>query len=172
MNASPLAQFDGILIDGLEFCARVYGLFEEVRRQAGGASRLRRRSSRAEKKLLEELLPICKYLQASIRPGRYISVRWFDGSQRYDAELVQRGALIDHGFFPAACFLEVTSAMHPNDHLHRELLDTVGSSFGPGNLRRTRNRNIESQPVLQTNRAFVEYFASIVVAQLGKKGGT
>ncbi|MFH0934926.1 MAG: hypothetical protein V1879_06940, partial [Pseudomonadota bacterium] len=93
MATDPLAQFDGHLIDGLQFCSMAYELFESIRNTPEGLTRLRRRA-RPEKKLLEEILPICKYVQTSYRPGRYISVRWINGSQQYDAELVQRGAYV------------------------------------------------------------------------------
>jgi hypothetical protein len=53
---------------------------------------MRMRPSALEKKLLEELLPICMYVQASYRPGRYTSVRWLKGNQAYDAEVRQVGA--------------------------------------------------------------------------------
>jgi hypothetical protein len=81
MPITPLDEFDGKLLDGLEFCSKVYALFESIRHADDGPSRLRMRPSRLEKKLLEELLPICKYVQASYRLGRYISVCWVDGSQ-------------------------------------------------------------------------------------------
>src|SRR5450759_2543006 len=108
MATSDLGEFDGKLIDGLEFCANVYALFEAIRNSPDGSSRLRMRPSRLEKKLLEELLPICRYVQASVRPGRYISIRWVDGDQQFDAEIHQRGAYVTQAYYPANAFLEVT----------------------------------------------------------------
>lgn len=64
MSISPLSQFDGELIDGLQFCAMTYALFEQIRSTESGPSRLRMRATKVEKKLIEELLPICKYVQA------------------------------------------------------------------------------------------------------------
>ena len=80
--------------------------------------------------MLEELLPIAKYVQANYRPGRYISVRWMDGSQPFDAQIEQRGAYVSENHYPSVGHLEVTCAMHPNEYLSRELLDTKGSAFG------------------------------------------
>ncbi len=122
-----------------------------------------------EKRLLEELLPICTYLQASYRPGRYISVRWIDGPQTYDAELEQRGAYVGENYYPPTGFLEVTSAMHPNEYLSRELLDSEGFAFGLEGLRRRENRSIESVPAGYSNRDFVEKFAGFVLDQVAKK---
>lgn len=169
MKASPLAQFDGKFLDGLEFCSKVYALFESIRAADDGPSRLRQRPTSLEKKLLEELLPICKYLQASYRPGRYISVCWVDGNQKYDAEVLQRGAYVTHAYYPAKGFLEVTCTMHPNEYLSRELLDTKGSVFGLEGIRRLKSREIESVPVGYTNKEFIESYSNLVRAQIAKK---
>jgi hypothetical protein len=169
MKTSSLAQFDGKLLDGLEFCSKVYALFEQIRSEHDGPSRLRRRPTRVEKKLLEELLPICKYVQASYRPGRYMSVRWMDGSQQYDAELLQNGAYVAQSYYPEAGFLEVTCTMHPKEYLLRELLDKKGGGFGLEGMRRLKDGEIESLPVLHRNREFVESYAKLVVSQIAKK---
>jgi hypothetical protein len=81
MASASFSQIDGILLDGLNFCGKVYELFESIRHTEDGRSRLRMRTSEVEKKLVEELLPICKYLQTKYRSGRYISVKWVNGSQ-------------------------------------------------------------------------------------------
>jgi hypothetical protein len=65
MNCPALAEFDDTFLDGLYFCNRTYALFETIRGRPDGVSRLRRKPSKLEKKLLEELLPIAKYVQAS-----------------------------------------------------------------------------------------------------------
>lgn len=88
---SQLSEFDGKFIDGLEFCKKAYSLLEEIRSTETGISNLRMRASDLEKKLLEEILPICKYVQNSYRAGRYISICWVDGSQQYDAKVSESG---------------------------------------------------------------------------------
>jgi hypothetical protein len=118
---------------------------------------------------LEELLPICTYVQANYRPGLYISVRWIDGRQTYDAEIEQTGAHVSESSYPAKAFVEVTSAVHPNEYLSRELLDTVGFAFGLDGLRRLENGSIESVPVSHTNRNFIDKFSSLVLGQVAKK---
>lgn len=147
----------------------MYALFEQIRNANDGPSRLRRRPSPVEKKLLEELLPICKYVQASYHLGRYISVRWVDGSQQYDAQLLQDGAYVTQGFYPDAGFLEVTCTMHPKEYLQRELLDKKGIAFGLDGIRRLKNGEIESKPVLHRNREFVESYAKLIISQIKKK---
>jgi hypothetical protein len=169
MNPSLLDQFDGELIDGLQFCSKVYALFEDIRNSDDGRSRLRMRSSVVEKKLIEELLPICKYVQSKYRAGRYISVRWVNGSQQFDAEVTQTGAYVEHEFFPATAHLEVTCVMHPTDYLSRELLDKMGSAFGLDGLRRLNSGEIESKPVSYLNQEFVQSYSKLVVKQIEKK---
>lgn len=156
-------------MDGLRFCSKVYRLFESIRRSEGGASRMRRRPTRLEKKLLEELLPICRYVQASYRIGRYMSIRWIDGDQQYDAELRQRGAYVSKNYYPAKAHLEVTCVMHPNEHLVRELLDTKGHAFSLEGIRRLKNRDIESVPKAYSNRDFVERYAEFATQRLSAK---
>jgi hypothetical protein len=169
MENTSLAEFDRQLLDGLYFCSRVYTLFESVRKSPGGVSRLRRRTTKTEKRLLEELLPIAKYVQSSYRLGRYIAVRWIDGSQQYDAELVQEGSYVCENYYPATAFLEVTNAVHPKEHMNRELLDKKGSAFGLEGIRRLKSGELVSEPVGYSNRDFVEKFSHIVLKELNKK---
>jgi hypothetical protein len=169
MKSTALAEFDDNFLDGLYFCTRVYTLFEAIRTQPDGPSRLRRRPSRVERKLLEELFPIVKYVQASYRPGRYIGVRWKDGNQNYDAELRQEGARVTENIYPSSAFLEVVSAVHPNEHLRRELLDTEGFAFGLDGIQRLKTRKVASKPVGYMNGDFIAKFATIILKQLHAK---
>ena len=169
MKPDELAALDGNDLDGLVFCAQTYALFEQIRRSPDGTSRLRRRPSRLEKRLLEELLPICKYVQHAYRPGRYIKVRWIDGSQSFDAELVQFGPLVDQGYYPAKAFLEVICIVHPKEHMKREHLDKRGGTFGLEGLSRNSRGEIESSPIVYTNRKYIEVFRTLVLHGLAKK---
>lgn len=169
MPTSGLTQFDNKLIDGLQFCAMVYTFFESVRRSDGGISRLRMRPTSLEKKLLEELLPICIYVQANYRIGRYISVRWINGNQQYDAEIVQKGALVTPNFYPEIGYLEVTCAMHRNEYLSRELLDSKGLTFGLDGIRRLKSGEIESIPVGHSGKEFIQTFSKLILKRISKK---
>lgn len=169
MSTSPLSEFDGNLLDGLEFCSKVYTLYQSIRDADDGPSRFRMRPSKLEKKLLEELLPICRYVQASYRTGRYISVRWVDGNQGYDAEIVQRGAYVSVNSYPATAHLEVTCAVHKNEHLIRELLETDGVAFGVEGVRRLKNRKIESIPKGWSGNEHVESYSKLVLEEISKK---
>jgi hypothetical protein len=169
MPDTPLAQFDGHLLDGLTFCSHVYALYESIRSSPDGVTRMRIRPNRVDKKLLDELMPICRYVQDSYRPGRYISVRWTDGNQQCDAEIRQHGAYVGQNFYPAKGYLEVTCTMHPKEHLNRELLEKRGSSFGLEGIRRLKGREIESLPVGYSNSDFVDAYSELVLKQVAKK---
>ena len=139
-DQSHASQLDSNLLDGLDFCSKVYRLFESIRATEGGRSRLRMRASDVEKKLIEELLPICKYVQTEYRAGRCISMKWVNGNQQFDAEICESGGHVDVGHHPASAHLEVTCVMHPNDYLNRELLNDGGVAFGVEGIRRVKGR--------------------------------
>jgi hypothetical protein len=132
MADPAVSQIDGKVLDGLQFRAKVYGLFENIRSTPEGRSRLRMRASEVEKKLVEELLPICKYVQTKYRAGRYISVKWVNGSQQFDAEISQSGAHVELGDYPAAGPLELMDVMHPNDYLSNRQTTSARSSCTTG----------------------------------------
>jgi hypothetical protein len=101
-----LADFDNRLINGMDFCKKAYSLFENIRRSPNGVERLRLRKDRLEKKLIEELLPIARYVQARHSHGRQLKVRWKDGTQNYDAQLLSTGLLVELRLVPRVVYLE------------------------------------------------------------------
>jgi hypothetical protein len=107
-----LSTFDGQLLDGLDFCRKVYDLFDQVQNGPDGIAKLRLRSSKNEKRLVEELIPIARYVQARYREGRRIKVRWLSGSQPYDAVLWSSGGLVEHHMAAKKVLVEVTTAVH------------------------------------------------------------
>ena len=165
----PLAQFDGRLLDGLVFCAEVYALFERIRAEPGGVERIRLRPTITEKRLMEELLPICRYLQTYYRLGRYISVRWVNGSQSYDAELHQQGWYVDQGYYKPHAYLEATCAMHENEHWIRKLLNEGKPAYAPEGIEKQRRQPVQSKPVVFTNDEHVLGFAPLIVSLIRKK---
>jgi len=167
---SALDEFDGHEMDGLEFCFRVYRLFERIRRAPDGPSRMRIRPSTVEKKLLEELLPICAYVQARYRIGRYISVRWVAGGQSYDAQVYQCGAYVSKNLYPETGYLEVTGAMHRNAHHIRHILDKNGIAYSAEGIRKNEaTGEIESHPAVRRNLDFVDAAAKNVLKAITKK---
>lgn len=164
-----IENIDGQLMDGLEFCSRVYALFEHIRSEPGAMERLRLRSEPGEKRLLEELLPICRYVQTYYRAGRYISVRWVNGSQSYDAELHQHGSYVDQGYCPQLAYLEVTCAMHENEHWIWTLLSHGEPAYAPEGIDAKKGTPLKSEPVVFTGFEHVENFVPIVVAAVRKK---
>lgn len=166
-----IGELDGQLLDGLDFCAKAYALFEVVRAEPGAVQRLRLRTGKDEKRLLDEILPICRYVQTYYRPGRYISVRWVNGRQSYDAELVQSGDYVTQGYYEQKAFLEITSAMHPNEYCTWELLNQGKTAFAPEGINAKRGTPLTSEPVVFTNSEHVFGFAPFVVSSIRKKMG-
>jgi hypothetical protein len=106
---------------------------------------------RLKKKLLEELLPIARYIQARYSEGRRIKVRWFSGSQPYDAIIWSSGGKVMHGEASRRVLVEVTTSVHPNEHLARRLLHERGGSFGPKGISRDKETGaIISTPHVHT----------------------
>lgn len=172
MEELSLSEFDGIRLEGLTFCAMTYDLFERIRGLPDGTSRLRLRPTDVEKKLLEELMPIAKYVQDNHRPGRYFSIEWHSGNQGFDAKVFQRGGYVSENYFPAESFFEVTCAVHENDHLLRERLDTEGDAFGLEGLRRVKvngAKAVASDVVSYTNLDFIDKYLVIVFQAIENK---
>jgi hypothetical protein len=170
VHSPSISDIDGELFDGLRFCTLVYQLFESIRQTEEGKSRLRMRTSDTEKKLVEELLPISRYVQLKHGPGRYISVKWLSGDQQYDAELHQSGWFVEQGRYPQKSYIEVTCVMHPNDYLMRELLDTKGGGFSVYTVRREKKtREISSEPHVWSNFGFVDAFVPLIVEGIKRK---
>jgi hypothetical protein len=136
------SRIDGQLLDGLDYCSRVYDLFDQINREPDGVTRLRLQQSKTEKRLLEELLPLARYVQARYQEGRRIKVRWLSGSQPYDAILWSSGSLVKRGGKPRRVFVEVTTSVHPKDHLRRHLLHQRGGSFGVKGIYQERKASI------------------------------
>jgi hypothetical protein len=168
-NRADLSTFDGQLLDGLDFCREVYDLFDDIQKGPDGVTRLRKRQG-TEKKLIEELLPITRYVQARYREGRRLKVRWLSGSQPYDAVLWSSGGLVTHKCAPRKVLLEVTGSMHENEYLARQLLMTKGGSFGvKGISREQKTGEVKSEPHVHSNDEIQEDLATQILARLAEK---
>jgi len=165
-----LSTFDGKLLDGLNFCRRVYEFFNQTRTGADGIAKLRLRPTKNEKRLIEELIPLARYVQARYREGRCIKVRWFSGSQPYDAILLVSGTFLDMGYHPRKIAVEITMSVHRNDYLTRELLHQQGHSFGVTAIARDKKtRAIVSTPYVVTNDERVTELAAQIINRLKAK---
>lgn len=142
-----LSEFDDQLIDGLVFCGMVYDLFDQLIATQAGLEQLRLRSTKFAKRLVEELVPIARYIQDRYRPGYRSKVRWLSGSQSYDAVLWYSGDGVRRGGWPRKRVLEVTTAVHRNNHLAREQLHKEGMSWGAKSIARDKKtKQILSKP--------------------------
>jgi hypothetical protein len=134
--------------------------------QSSGYVRRRMRSG-----CFEELIPIARYVQVRYREGRRIKVRWSSGSQSYDAILSSSGALVNQRLAPRRVSLEVTRAVHANDHLRRRLLHEGGVSFGVKGLSSDKKtRRIASPSRVHTPAENVRDLVDQITERLKSKG--
>ena len=167
---SELKELDQRLMDGMEFCQRTYGLFEKIRCGPNGVERLRLRKEKTAKKLIEELIPIARFIQMTYGHGRKIKVKWVDGNQNYDAYLLSSGYLVEKRLVPRKQYLEVTTAVHSNDHLARRHLNTEGFVFGVRGISVNKKaKKIMSAPYVYTNWEVQDEFAELIRKRIEKK---
>jgi len=165
-----LADFDNHLMNGFEFCKKAYSFFEEIRRSPKGVEKLRLRKGKLEKKLIEELLPIARYVQARYSHGRQLKVRWKDGTQNFDARLLSSGYLVDVGLVPKSQYIEVTTAVHKNDHIERDIINKTGHSFGVKGIKKDpQTGKYASQPYVYTNYESSEDLANKILERITAK---
>lgn len=165
---TDLSTIDGQLLDGLDFSRKVYDVFDQINREPAGKSRLRLRQSKTDKRIVEELLPLARYIQARYQAGRRIKVRWLSGSQQYDAILWSSGSLVEHGGAPRRVFVEVTTSVHPNDYLMRQLLHQRGGSFGVKRIHR-EGKAIVSKPYVFSGGENAKDLTEQILARLSEK---
>lgn len=165
---TDLSIIDGKLLDGLDFCGKVYDIFDRIKRQPDGRRRLGLHEQTVDKRFVEELLPLARYIQARYQAGRRIKVRWLSGSQPYDAVLWSSGPLVDCGDAPRKVLVEITNSVHPNDYLMRERLHKHGGSFGVKGLHR-EGEEILSEPYVFCGGENAEDLAQRILRCVGKK---
>jgi len=165
-----LSDFDNHLMNGLDFCRKAYTLFEEIRKSPDGVERLRLRKGRLEKKLIEELLPLARYIQARYSHGRQIKVRCIDGNQSYDAQLLSSGPLVDKHYVSKKQAVEVTTAVHENDHISRRLLHEHGHTFGAKGIKKgVKTKNYISLPHVYANYKASEDLNNKLLERINEK---
>ncbi len=156
--------------NGLDFCRNVYGLFGDIRKAPDGIERLRLRKGKLEKKLIEELLPLARYIQARYSHGRQIKIRWIDGKQNYDARLLSAGFLVDRRFVPRRQYVEVTTAVHENDHISRRLTNDGKPVFGVKGIQKDpHSGKYVSHPYVYSNNELSEDLANKILERIRTK---
>ena len=164
-----LSELDGVPLDGLEFCRVAFRLFEDARASEDGVRALRARSTRNAKDLVDEILPICKYVLLSYRPGRYLKVEWIQGNQGFDAKLAQSGDYVRHGEFSEYGHLEVAAAMHENEYLSWRLMNEGVPVFGLSGIEKQARAQPVSRPVVRRGQSHVKEFLPSILRVLKKK---
>jgi hypothetical protein len=162
-------------LDGLEFARIAFKLFEDVHQLPDKGNTLRARRGDV-KQLLEEVLPIARYVLAHYGHGQYMTIRWVRGNQPFDAKVETRGSRVDHGMWPAQGTLEVTTAQHPNAYLMRERLNSGDGAFGFDGLRRVRGpagaKSVVSVPTVQSNLGTINAMADLIRGSIQAKAAS
>ena len=170
-----LEKMDGKLLNGLDFCKKAYSLFDTIRRGPKGVEKLRLKPGHDEsKKLIEEILPIVRYVQMRYSLKIRIKVKWIYGSQPYDAYLeVSVPKYVPEevrNTVPQKQYLEVTTAVYKNDYLSRLELHTKGGSFGPREIGRVpKTGKIVSKPHVYDGLEAGSDFAVLVKDRIESK---
>jgi hypothetical protein len=166
-----LGTFDGRLLDGLTFCRKAYALFDQIRQTPSGIENLRLHKTKTDKRLIEELLPISQYVQNRYCEGHRLKIRWHSGSQPYDAVLFSSGRLVEVGLLPQRSVLEVTTAVHQQAHLVRELVNRGEVAFGvKGVSRDKKSKKVISKPHVHHEGEIANDLADQIVERLLEKG--
>lgn len=159
-------------LDGLDFARIAFKLFDDVYSLPDEGKTLRERRGDVGR-LVEEILPIARFVLTHYAAGQYLRVRWMRGNQPFDAKLEAHGGRIDHQAWPAQGTLEVTTAVHPNAHLMRELLNSEGGGFGMDGLSRLKgpggSKSVASVPTSYSDLEFIRTMADIVVSAIRAK---
>ena len=169
-ETQELNEISNKLIDGLIFCRKIYKIFENIKRSKNGIDRLRLRKSDLEKKLIEELLPLSRYIQMKYSPGRKIKIKWTYGNQPCDAYILSSGLFVDIGEVSRKYFLEVTTAVHQNDYLCRQYLHEQGHCWGPKGTKRDKiTKEIISKPYAWSGYEHADDFGEIIIKRIIEK---
>jgi hypothetical protein len=170
MAVRGLERLDGRLLDGLAFCTTAYDIFEEIQGTPGGLEELRLLTSKRAKRLMEELLPLARYVQSRYGPGSRLKIRWAGGNQPYDAFLLGSGVEFERRPLPRREYIEVTTAAHKNDYLVREQLHKQGLTWGGRTAARNRTtREVTSEPTVYDQDERLAEHVDIIGAAIKEK---
>lgn len=165
-----LNEINNRILDGLNFCKKTYKIFESIRASKYGIEKLRLREGRLEKKLIEEVLPVTRYVQMKYSHGRMIKVKWIDGNQPYDAYLLSSGPQVERGYVLRKQFLEVTTAVNQKDYLNMQHLNKNGYSWGAkGIIKNKKTKEIISKPYGYSNMEAEDDLIAIILERIKEK---
>jgi hypothetical protein len=156
-------------MDGLKFSKKVYDIFEQIRKSSDGINKLRLREG-SEKKLIEELIPIARFIQARYNEARHLKVRWINGTQQFDALIQSTGALVENGFVPRNQYIEVTTAVHENGHILRRMIVEQRPVFSVKGIKKNKNgKDYSSIPYAYSSQELENDLTSKLIEIIEKK---
>ena len=99
-----------------------------------------------------------------------MKVKWKDGTQNFDAQLLSAGALVDRGLERKELYIEVTTAVHENDHIVRKILHGAGGAFGPKGIKTNpQTGDYVSQPYVYDDGEHSEDLAEKIFGRIKAK---
>jgi hypothetical protein len=136
-GSSYIQDFDNKRMDGLDFCRKVYLVYEKciADHELQQLDTTHKKNGNSQnKKLFEELMPLCVYVQAHYRFCHYLDVEWHKGNQPYDAKIYQSGWIVRNEQLHEQYFIELTTAQDKNQHLADELSLAGKLHYGPTSI--------------------------------------
>jgi hypothetical protein len=151
------------------FVRRAYSALEAL-----DGDQYRMRSIAGAKELIEEVIPLAALLKHLEIPDRHVRCRFVGGDQDHDAQIRISGPEVERGFLEHRYFVEVTSALSPDDYLQREALTRYGHVFGGRDIRRVGSKKrgddqIVSRAVAIDGQAAIENAVTWVKTRLMAK---
>ena len=99
-----------------------------------------------------------------------MKVRWVDGGQQFDAKLLSAGPMADRPFVPKRQFIEVTTAVHENNHFSRKLIDEQGGAFSVKGIElKQKPKKVVSKPYVYTNDEAQNDLANRILGRIEAK---
>jgi len=95
---------------------------------------------------------------------------WVNGSQQFDAEVVEAGAYVQQNCLAASGYLEATCVMHPTT-TSIESYSTRRANVRARRYSSSQDREIESKPVIRRNLEFVHSYSKLVLKANREEGG-
>jgi hypothetical protein len=110
-----LSIFEGKLMNGLDFCKKVYDVVYNIRNGPNGDEAVALRDCPQLKDLVQKLIPLSKFVQERYGPNRRLKVRWLNGIGGYDAQVLSSGAFVGKRVWPRRQWVEITAIVHDHD---------------------------------------------------------
>lgn len=105
------------------------------------------------KQLIEEVLPLAAFLKHIELPDQRVRCRYYGPTSPFDARIALDGHWVRKGIIEPHYYIEITTAIAPRAHLHREALRRYGSVFHDPDIQREGIRREGTDRIVSKARA-------------------